>query len=191
MLQYNQDKSSKRLEIKMKGLDYMKWFKNCQNIEEAKELYKKLSRKYHPDLNESDTTETMKSINAEFEQVFKILKNKHRSEDTDTTTNNRENGAETTETPAEFMNIINGLIHCEGITISIVNRWLWAEGNTYPYKEILKNLGFRYASKKKSWYWHNPEDSCKSRKNLSLDEIKNKYGCQSFTGVSMPKLAAV
>ena len=158
----------------MKGLDYMlKWFKDCTNIEDAKELYKKLCREYHPDLNSTDTTETMKSINAEFEKVFK------------------ENGTETTETPAEFMEIINGLIHCEGVTISIVNRWIWLEGNTYQYKDIIKGLGFRYASKKKCWYWHTAEDTCKSRKNLSLDEIKNKYGCKSFATASMPKLAAV
>lgn len=53
----------------------LKWFKNCKTIEDAKELYKKLCREYHPDLNENDTTETMKSINNEFETVFKILKN--------------------------------------------------------------------------------------------------------------------
>lgn len=169
----------------------LKWFKDCKTLEEAKELYKKLCREYHPDLNENDTTETMKSINAEFEQVFKTLKNKHRSEDTDTTTNSRENGAETTETPAEFMNIIDTLIGCEGLKIELVGRWIWLTGNTYPYKDIIKGLGFRWANVKKAWYFRNEKNSCKSRKNLSLDEIKNKYGCQSFSGVSMPKLAAV
>lgn len=176
----------------MKGLDYMlKWFKDCTNIEEAKELYKKLCREYHPDLNENDTTETMKSINNEFETIFKTLKNKHRADNTDTTADSRENGAETTETPAEFMEIINGLIHCEGITIELIGRWVWVSGNTYQYKDIIKGLGFRYASRKKAWYWHTAEDACRSRKALSLDEIKNKYGCQNFATASMPKLAAV
>ena len=166
----------------------LKWFKDCKTLEEAKELYKKLCRQFHPDMNESDTTETMKSINNEFEQVFKTLKNKHRA-DTDTTTDNKENGAETTETPAEFMNIINTLISCEGLEINLCGTWLWITGNTFIHKDKIKGLGFRYASKKKAWYWHSPEDACKSRKNLSLDEIKNKYGCQSFAGVSIPKLA--
>lgn len=169
----------------------LKWFKDCTTIEDAKELYKRLCREFHPDLNESDTTETMQSINAEFEQVFKTLQNKHRAETTDTTTDSGENGAETTETPAEFMTIINGLIHCEGVQIDLVGRWIWVTGNTYPYKDIIKSLGFRYASKKKAWYWHTVEDSCKSRKGLSLDEIKSKYGCKSFATASMPKLAAV
>ena len=133
----------------------------------------------------------MKSINNEFETVFKTLKNKHRSEGTDTTADSRENGAETTETPAEFMNIINTLVSCEGLTIELVGRWVWLTGNTYLYKDIIKGLGFKWANKKKAWYWHTAEDTCKSRKNLSLDEIKNKYGCQNFATVSMPKLAAV
>lgn len=169
----------------------LKWFKDCKTIEDAKELYKKLCRTFHPDLNENDTTEAMQSINAEFEKVFKALQNKHRADNTDTTADSRENGTETTETPAEFMEIINGLIHCEGVKIELVGRWIWLTGNTYQYKDIIKGLGFRYASKKKAWYWHSPEDACRSRKGLSLDEIKNKYGCQNFATASMPKLAAV
>lgn len=69
----------------------LKWFKDCTNIEDAKELYKKLCRTFHPDLNENDTTETMKSINNEFETVFKTLQNKHRADNTDTTADSREN----------------------------------------------------------------------------------------------------
>ena len=168
----------------------LKLFKDCKTLEEAKELFKQLSRKYHPDMNpDKDTTETMKSINAEFEQVFKTLKNKHRSEGTDTTADSRENGAETTETPAEFMYIINTLISCEGLTIELVGRWIWLTGNTYPHKDIIKGLGFRWANSKRAWYFRNEADACKSRKKLSLDEIKEKYGCQSFAGVSIPKLA--
>lgn len=89
------------------------------------------------------------------------------------------------------MEIINGLIHCEGITISVVGSWIWLEGNTYPYKDTIKSLGFRWANAKKAWYFRNEKDACKSRKGLSLDEIKNKYGCQNFATASMPKLAAV
>lgn len=169
-----------------------KWFKDCKTVEDVKKLYKALAVKYHPDMNpDNDTTETMQAINNEFTEVFKALGNKHRTEGTDTTADNRENGAETTETPAEFMNIINTLVSCEGLTIELVGRWIWLTGNTYPYKDIIKGLNFHWANAKKAWYFRNEADACKSRKKLSLDEIKNKYGCQSFTGVSMPKLAAV
>lgn len=85
-------------------------------------MYKQLSRKYHPDLNSEDTTETMQAINNEFTEVFKTLKNRHRSETTDTTADSKENGAETAETPAEFMEIINTLVNCDGVTIELVGR---------------------------------------------------------------------
>ena len=178
----------------MKGLDYcmnMKWFKDCKTIEEAKEIYKKLCRQYHPDLNESDTTEAMKSINNEFEQVFKTLKDKHKSESTNTTADNKENGAETAETPAEFMNIINTLISCEGLVIELCGTWLWATGSTFIHKNKLKSLGFRYASKKKAWYWHSQNDGSRNRKQMTLDEIKALHGCKTFVTTSIPKLATV
>ena len=162
-----------------------KWFVNCQTLEEAKELYKKLCREYHPDLNENDTTETMKSINNEFEQVFKTLKNKQ----ADTTADSKENRAETTETPAEFMTIINALINCEGVTIDLVGCWIWVTGNTYQYKDVIKGLGFRWSSTKKAWYYHRAKDTCRSRKKQSLDEIKNKYGCETFRGAGRKALA--
>lgn len=168
----------------------LKWFKDCKTLEDAKELYKKLCREYHPDLNENDTTETMKSINNEFEQIFKILKNKHRSE-TDTTADSRENGAETAETPAEFMEIINTLVNCEGVTIELVGRWIWLTGNTFTYKDVIKSLNFKWAGKKKAWYWHSAEDNSRNRKQMTLDEIKALHGCKTFVTASMPKLAAV
>ena len=167
----------------------LKWFKDCKTLEDVKKLYKALAVKYHPDLNHDiDSTDLMKEINNEYEKAFNLYKNTHTQQNNDTVGSET---TETTETPDMFKDIINSLIHCEGVTISIVGSWLWLEGNTYPYKDVIKSLNFKWAQKKKSWYWHSPKDTCKSRKNLSLDEIKNKYGCQSFTGVSMPKLAAV
>lgn len=155
-------------------------------------MYKKLCREFHPDLNPADnSTEIMKSINNEFEQVFRTLKNKHRSEDTDTTADSRENGAETAETPAEFMEIINSLINCEGLEIDLVGRWVWLTGNTYPYKDVIKSLNFKWAGKKKAWYWHSAEDNSRNRKQMTLDEIKALHGCKIFVTASMPKLAAV
>lgn len=166
----------------------MNWFKNCKSIEEAKELYKKLCRQYHPDMNDTDTTATMQQINEQFTRAFETLKNKHRAETQQD--NTAEQNTETAETATEFMQIINSLIHCEGLIIDLVGRWIWLTGNTYEHKDIIKSLGFRFASKKKAWYWHKLEDSCKSRKNLTLDEIKSKYGTQNFATISTPRITA-
>lgn len=160
----------------------MKWFKDCTNIEEVKELYKKLCRKHHPDVSGYDSTATMQEINAEFTQAFNALKNKHRTE------NKEQDNSPADEAPEEFMNIINALVNCDGLEIQLIGCWIWLEGNTYSYKDIIKSLGFRWASKKKAWYFRREEDACRSRKDTSLEEIKSRYGCKTFSTVSMPKL---
>lgn len=165
----------------------MKYFNNCKSIEDVKKLYKKLCKQYHPDLNKDDTTEIMKQINAEYETAFERFKNIHESADDNTKTYTA--SKETSETAAEFMVIINKLVTCEGLEISVCGKWLWAEGLTFPYKELLKNLNFRYASKKKCWYWHKAEDASRNHKEMSLDEIKKLHGCETFKGVSAPRLA--
>lgn len=86
------------------------------------------------------------------------------------------------------MNIINALIKCDGLEIDLVGRWIWLTGNTFSYKDIIKGLGFKWANKKKAWYWHKPEDISHNRKEMSLDEIKALHGCETFTGTGAPKL---
>lgn len=123
----------------------MKYFNNCKSIEDVKKLYKKLCKQYHPDLNKDDTTEIMKQINAEYETAFERFKNIHESADDNTKTYTSK---ETTETAAEFMVIINKLVVLEGVNVELIGRWIWLSGNTFPHKDILKGLGFRFARKK-------------------------------------------
>ncbi len=171
----------------MKGLDYMyRWFKDYKTVEDLKETYKKLCRQYHPDFNERNTTETMQAINNEYETAFERLKNVHRSADNDGDTYTAK--TETTETAAEFMEIINKLIVCGGLEIELIGRWIWLSGNTYPYKDIIKSLGFKWCSTKKLWAWHKAEDASHNRKKMSIEEIKDRYGCETFKGVGTPRL---
>ena len=154
----------------------MKYFSNCKTIESVKAEYKKLVKQYHPDIAGAEFTATMQEINAQFETAFRIYKDIHETAEGQTYTAEQES----TETPAEFMDIINSLINCQGLEINLVGRWIWLEGNTFPYKDIIKTLGFKWASTKKSWYWHTAEDSTVNRKKMSLEDIKTKYGCTSF-----------
>ena len=153
-----------------------KYFKDCKTIEDVKATYKSLAKKYHPDIAGAEFTATMQEINSEFEKAFEKYKNIHESAEGNT----YETEQNSTETPAEFMEIINKLINCNGLNIELIGRWIWVNGNTYPYKDIIKQLGFKWASNKKSWYWHTAEDSTANRKSMSLEKIKEKYGCTSF-----------
>ena len=164
----------------------MKYFTSCKTAEDVKALYKDLVKKYHPDIAGAEFTAKMQEINAEFEKAFELLKNRHAGADNTTYTAK----TETAETAAEFMNIINKLIHCDGLVIELVGRWIWLTGNTYAHREIIKSLAFRWSKSKKAWYWRKDEDAGKNRRhNMTLDEINDKYGCQVFTTVSMPRFA--
>lgn len=166
-----------------------KWFKGCKTIEDVKKTYRKLTMQYHPDLNkDTDTTAVMAEINNEYEKAFERFKNVHAASDNSNNAESDTSGYSTAETPEMFKDIINGLIHCDGVQIDIVGSWVWLTGNTFEHKDTIKNLGFKWASKKKAWYWH--ADEYKSRRsNMTLDEIKNKYGCQSVKTSKQLRLA--
>ena len=167
-----------------------KWFKGLKNIEDIKATYKELCRKYHPDFSKSDTLEDMKSINNEYDEVFNTYKNIHKSmnesEDTDNTYTSKHS---TSEMPEQFRDIISNLINLEGLEIDLVGTWIWLQGNTYQHKDIIKSLGFKWAGQKKAWYWHSEDEKSHSRKKMTLEEIKNLHGCQSFETKKKPLIA--
>ena len=47
------------------------------------------------------------------------------------------------------------------------------------YRELLKSINFKYAPKKKSWCWHYGDYNRYHKKEVSLDEIRMKYGSRS------------
>ena len=168
----------------------LKWFRDCHSVEDVKKTYRALCFKYHPDVNDApDAEQKMKEINAEYEIAFNRFKNVHKAKAEQTATaGSAEAAAESAEVPEMFKNIINGLVGCDGVQIDIVGTWVWLTGNTFAYKDKIKQLGFRWASKKKAWYWHSPEEKATHSK-MSLDEIKDKYGCQTFTTAVQYRIA--
>lgn len=152
----------------------MKYFKNVTCIEELKKQYRNLAKQYHPDMNkDTDTTEAMKAINAEYEQLFAKYKDIHKNADGDTYTAKES----TTEQSADFINIINSIINFN-IDIEIIGSWVWCF-NSYEYREQLKALGFKYSAKRKAWVWHSGE-YIRRRSNMALDAIREKYGSETI-----------
>ena len=151
----------------------MKYFTACQTLDELKKEYRRLVMIHHPD--HGGSTATMQDINTEYEKRFEVLKNQHNA--------TADEHHKTTEAPEEFINIINALIKFPGIIVELCGSWLWISGDTIPVKEQLKAAGCRWSSSKKMWYWHHPEDGSRWHKGKkTMQEIRNKYGSQTYNG---------
>ena len=168
-----------------------KYFKNVETLEELRKQYRDLLKKFHPDNGGSE--EITKEINTEYEQLFKVLKNRHESKGTGRTDSESKKSYENMkwnfEEDEKLRDILNKVIHFEDITIEIIGSFIWISGNTYPYKKELKELGFKWASQKKNWYWHSESYVKKSHKNLSMDEIRNYYGSTEVETEGRKRLA--
>lgn len=152
------------------------FFADCTTLDELKKAYRKACLLNHPD-NGGDT-ETMKAINAEYTDVFNLLKKQHNEKAKQDTTGKTK---EMHECPEEFITIIQALLKMDGLTVELCGSWVWIAGNTKPYKEELKTIGCHWASKKKMWYWRNEKDSCKgTRKTKTMAEIRFKYGSETY-----------
>lgn len=147
-----------------------KWFAGVTTNEELRKRYRELLKQFHPD-NGGDE-ETMKAINIEYDKLFDVLNKESKSDDqTDTYDQDAENQA--------FKEILNQIIGYK-MEIELIGRWIWCF-NCFAYKDRLKELGFKFAPKKKAWTWHYGEYSRYHKGETSIDDIRAKYGSQKVT----------
>lgn len=155
----------------------MTYFRNVNTLEELRKQYKELLKQYHPD-NANGSTEATQEINAEYDRLFKQLKNKHESKQPDS-----ESGTQSTynanmydwENDKALREVLEKIINFSGVDIEIIGQWVWVF-NSYEYRKELKELGFKYASNKKAWYFHTEAFRKKGKKALSINDIRNYYG---------------
>lgn len=150
--------------------DIKKEFENITGLNEAKKTFKRLARVLHPDVGGS-------------EEEFKILKNVY-----DHIVEHKIYFSSDAKFDIELEKIISQILHFEDITIEVVGSWIWLSGETKIIKDTLKDIGFKWASKKKMWYYG--EMKGRSHKEKSLDEIKGKYGCTTLKAKGKVKLSA-
>lgn len=68
----------------------------------------------------------------------------------------------------------------DGVEVELIGLWIWVSGNTKPYKEQLKKLGFFYKPSKMSWACDNGVKAM-SRKSHTMQEIKSWYGSSRYS----------
>ncbi|WP_133471323.1 J domain-containing protein [Paraglaciecola marina] len=134
--------------------------------QDIKKAYRAAALKYHPDKNPAGA-EMMKIINAAFD-VLKEFSGEIPTEDRQ---------SETTQNYSEALSAaLNIIIDLEGLALEICGAWLWVSGETFKHKTLLKEAGFKFASKKKSWYFRPENWKSASRGSYSMDEIRDTYG---------------
>jgi curved DNA-binding protein CbpA len=156
-------------------------------IEDAKKQYYKLCMRWHPDVKGGDE-EAMKQVNAEWDYLRKHNYNIHQSRDGGTYTDWTQDVPD--DVTEQFADIISKLVTLAGLEIEICGSWLWVGGNTREHKADLKNLGMRWASKKKMWYKAPKNWKRKSRHELTMNEIRDRFGSQMVQGKQFAALTA-
>ena len=153
----------------MTRVEIIKEFSEVTGINEAKKVYKTLAKKLHPDIGGSE--ESFKILNAVYNDFIE----------------NKIYFSNDFKIDLDLEKIISQILHFENITIELVGSWIWLSGDTKEIKDKLKELGFKWASKKKMWFYG--EMKGKSHGEKSIDEIKDKYGSKTFKKKENEKLA--
>ncbi|MBP9742896.1 MAG: J domain-containing protein, partial [Burkholderiales bacterium] len=103
------------------------------SLSDVKQVYRKLASVNHPD--KGGSTETMQLINTAFSELCKYF------ELNATLDINQE-----TETSHSFdFSFVDTLKTLHGVVIEVCGYWVWLSGNTYPHKETISNLGFKFS----------------------------------------------
>ncbi len=144
-----------------------RFFKDVQSVEELKTQYKKLAFEHHPD--RGGKTEDMQAINAEYDELLKIVGKIHKTKDGKTY--KRECRA---DVPDRFKEIINAIIsfNCK---IELCGSWIWVF-NAYQYKDQLKELGFFWCNSKKAWAW--TDNPTNNKIHYSLEQRRRMHGSE-------------
>ena len=147
-------------------------FETCKTFDEAKTLFRTLSKKMHPDLGGSH--EEFLNLMTQFENFKPVF--------------NSENEFANKEFDKEkFAEIIDLLKDLDNVQITFAGTFIWVEGDTYSQREKIKALNLpnyknaRFAGKKKAWYFAPIDYVKKSRKDYGLDEIKKMFGAETYT----------
>lgn len=153
----------------------MAYFKNVTTLEELRKQYRDLLKQYHPD-SPWGTTEDAQAINAEYDQLFKVLKDKHESKATGGTRDGHRTAYDD-NVDEKLREVLQSIINLSGIEIEIIGCWIWVDGYTYPVREALSKLGFIWSGEKKKWYYRTESYRKKSHKKLSMDDMRDYFGC--------------
>ncbi len=140
-------------------------FNNCKSIEEAKKVYRELSKNNHPD--KGGSVEMMQQINIEYDRFIKLF--------IDNRVNNFSADKDYNINSEPFIDMLKKVIHFD-MEIEIIGFWIYARDCwSVEAKETLKELGFWYSKKHKSYVFSGTKKK-RIRSKLTTEDIRDIHG---------------
>jgi hypothetical protein len=172
-----------------------KWFGLGKTADEIKNIYRKLARQHHPDLNpdrKEEATRLMQEINAAYDyavhhaavaetpdwQKAKWEGSKEKEE---------QYYQEVYEVNLALRKVVEALVLLDGLTIEVCGACVWVGGNTFIHRAALSELDLKWAPKKRLWVFFGYE--CHNKKAIKMDEIRNRYGSVKVNSSPIKSLA--
>ena len=132
---------------------------------DAKKLYRKLSLKMHPDKggNHNDFVAMQNEYENFLKGNFSFSSEQAKAE---------------TKSMDDFIKANEFVKAFDGVIVELTGTWVWLSGNTRPYKDAIKENGFKWSKAKKKWF-KAPYQLKRKKRGVSFAKIKNKYGYES------------
>jgi len=146
----------------------MQYFNNTMAQDEAKKLYRKLAVQLHPDKS-TGSHELFVDLNNQYEAFLR-----------GNCGFSQEWAQAETAGMDEFIKANDFIQNFVGVTIELTGSWVWLAGNTFPYKDLIKENGFLFSKSKSKWY-KAPYKISGKKKGTSFSKIKNRYGYEAKT----------
>ena len=139
-------------------------FFGCKTSDEVKQRYDELSHVFKPQAN-GETNEMMNSIKDEYDKLIMVLGE------------SKTVGAVESKSPlSDKLKELMEKVDTSELGTEVLGSWLWVTKKTFPIKDVLKSLGFRYSANKMAWYYRSDENRSGNQDPISLDLIRAKYG---------------
>lgn len=140
-----------------------------------------MALKYHPDRNPLGN-ELMKAVNTAFDFLMTNIDKINQFQSSNE--NDRYNYSE------ELENILKTLSGMSGVIFEVIGNWVWISGETREHKNTLKELGCRWAAKKKQWFYRQKEQEEKEQKRILIGMLAQQVKLESCYNAIMGIVAS-
>lgn len=147
----------------------MRYFRHPKNLEDLKYQYWDLANQYHP--VKGGSGEIMKVVNKEYDILFNRLLFTRKVNSNGKIYISQE---ATCESEQNFKKVINEFMELEIIAMRLIDCFIWATGDTKPYRETLKQL--KRFCKNLSRYSKLDGYIKKSYRDYTLEKFRRMYG---------------